>query len=64
MATMTYSNATEILTWPAFGSWNAISGGWGDPLPARLYTVERRHVTEYTTSIGKGFAVITLQVIH
>ena len=55
MATMTFSKSTGTLTWSAFGSWNAVSGGWGDPLPSGLYTVERRNVTGYTKSIGKGF---------
>jgi hypothetical protein len=55
MATMTYANSSGTLTWPAYGSWSAVSGGWGDPLPAGLYIVERRRVTGYTKFIGKGF---------
>jgi hypothetical protein len=55
MATITFSKSTNVLSWPGFGSWSAVSGGWGDPLPSGTYTVERRKVTGYTKSIGVGF---------
>ena len=52
---MTFFKSLGVLDWPNFGHWAAVSGGWGDPIPAGIYTVERRNVTEYTNSIGKGF---------
>jgi hypothetical protein len=55
MAIITFSKSTHILNWPGFGSWTAVSGGWGEPLPSGIYTVERRKVTGYTKLIGKGF---------
>jgi len=37
MATMTFSKSSGVLNWPNFGSWTAVSGGWGDPLPTGIY---------------------------
>lgn len=66
MATMTFNRSSGILSWPNFGSWEATSGPFGrGALPAGLYTVSRREITDYTSKTkppfrdktGKGFFI-------
>lgn len=65
MADLIYNRSLRQLSWPAKGKqWVAKSGPWGaGVLPAGIYDVSRRELTQYTMSTrpafkdktGKGF---------
>lgn len=67
MADLIYDTSEGILAWPAKNlEWEATSGPYGAGiLPMGLYTVSRREITEYTSSVdipyrdktGRGFFV-------
>lgn len=47
----------DTLVWPVFGgNWKAKSGGFfPGQLPPGLYKLDRRNITDYTSTIDKGF---------
>lgn len=57
MPDLIFNKSTGQLSWPAIGKyWGARSGPYGlGALPSGKYTVGRREITDYTSSIGVAF---------
>lgn len=57
MTDLVFDRKKNILKWLAKGKeWGARSGPWGaGVLPAGVYDISRREITQYTTLAGKAF---------